>query len=70
MQFVWDAAANSCETSLNSMLLKGSDILTSLLAVLCRFREHNVAMSADIKEMFHHDLPRLTYRSMILTMRL
>ncbi|GBP47839.1 hypothetical protein EVAR_43530_1 [Eumeta japonica] len=39
-------------TSLNENLLTGPDLLQSLPAVLMKFRQHRVAVAADIKEMF------------------
>ncbi|XP_055643771.1 uncharacterized protein LOC129779977 [Toxorhynchites rutilus septentrionalis] len=53
IRLIWDAAATVNGVSLNSMLLKGPDQLTSLPAVLSRFRQFSVGVSADIKEMFH-----------------
>ena len=38
--------------SLNSNLLTGQDLLNSLLGILLRFREHPVAILADIERMF------------------
>lgn len=52
-RLVWDAAASVGETSLNSVLVKGPDLLSGLLPILLRFRQHKIAMSADIQEMFH-----------------
>ncbi|XP_055590680.1 uncharacterized protein LOC129742764 [Uranotaenia lowii] len=52
-RLVWDAAATVKGVALNTMLLKGPDLLTSLPAVLFRFRQHTIGVSADIKEMYH-----------------
>lgn len=53
VRLIWDAAAAVNGISLNSMLLKGPDQLAPLTGVLSRFRQFAVALSADIKEMFH-----------------
>ncbi|XP_058449074.1 uncharacterized protein LOC131429041 [Malaya genurostris] len=53
IRLVWDAAATSYGISLNSVLLKGPDNLTSLLSVLICFREFRVAVSGDLREMYH-----------------
>ncbi|XP_075157822.1 uncharacterized protein LOC142231088 [Haematobia irritans] len=52
-RIVWDAAASVENTSLNTMLLKGPDLLNNLLGILLRFRERPIAISGDIREMFH-----------------
>ncbi|XP_058816670.1 uncharacterized protein LOC131679943 [Topomyia yanbarensis] len=53
VRVIWDAAAKVKGVSLNSMLLKGPDLLTSLTAVLFQFRQREVAITGDIREMFH-----------------
>ncbi|XP_055613814.1 uncharacterized protein LOC129760233 [Uranotaenia lowii] len=53
IRLIWDAAAKVDGVSLNSMLMKGPDLLSSLLSILLRYRERQVAISGDIREMFH-----------------
>ncbi|XP_062533405.1 uncharacterized protein LOC134202420 [Armigeres subalbatus] len=52
-RMIWDARATVNGISLNAVLLKGPDQLTSLPGVLLRFRQFKVGVSADLKEMFH-----------------
>ncbi|XP_065085710.1 uncharacterized protein LOC135707754 [Ochlerotatus camptorhynchus] len=58
LRVVWDAAAVVKGISLNSVLLKGPDLLTPLLAVLSRYRQKQIAVNADVMEMFHQMLIR------------
>ncbi|XP_055523162.1 uncharacterized protein LOC129717320 [Wyeomyia smithii] len=53
IRLVWDAAASVNGISLNSELLAGPDMLTSLPAVIQRFREKRFSFGGDIKEMYH-----------------
>lgn len=52
-RMVWDAAAKVNGICLNTVLLKGPDLLTPLLSVLYQFREREIGICADLKEMFH-----------------
>ena len=50
---VFDCASSFQGTSLNSQLLQGPDMTSSLVGVLLRFRLEYVAFIADIEKMFH-----------------
>ncbi|KAK3750317.1 hypothetical protein QZH41_010820, partial [Actinostola sp. cb2023] len=50
---VYDAAAECCGVSLNSLLLPGPDLTNSLIGILLRFRESPVAFMADVEQMFY-----------------
>ena len=52
-RIVFDCAAKYRGTSLNDQLLTGPDLTNSVAGVLTRFREEEVALSADIECMFH-----------------
>ena len=53
VRIVFDAAAEHGETSLNKNLLHGPDYTNSLVGVLVRFCEENVALVGNIESMFH-----------------
>ncbi|XP_065094607.1 uncharacterized protein LOC135715126 [Ochlerotatus camptorhynchus] len=63
VRLVWDAAAKVQGQSLDSALLAGPDFLIPLTAVLSSFRQFEVAVSADICEMFNQFLIRPEDRS-------
>lgn len=50
---VFDRVALYQQTSLNEQLLPGPDLTNTLNGVLSRFREHPVALIADVEAMFH-----------------
>ncbi|XP_064621090.1 uncharacterized protein LOC135483946 [Lineus longissimus] len=52
LRVVFDAAASFKGTSLNQELLQGPDQSNSLIGVLLRFREHQIAVTADVEAMF------------------
>lgn len=53
LRVVFDCSAIYRGTSLNDQLLKGPDLVNSLVGVLTRFREQRVAKVEDIEAMFH-----------------
>ncbi|XP_055622783.1 uncharacterized protein LOC129766287 [Toxorhynchites rutilus septentrionalis] len=53
IRLIWDAKARTGGVSFNDMLMKGPDLLVALLSVVLRFRQRNIAVVGDIKEMFH-----------------
>ncbi|XP_053690919.1 uncharacterized protein LOC128739459 [Sabethes cyaneus] len=58
VRLVWDAAATVKGVSLNSLLLAGPDLLVSIIAIFCQFRERPVAFGGDIREMYHQMMIR------------
>jgi hypothetical protein len=56
IRIVYDAAAQVDGISLNSQLLAGPDLLKSIVGVLWRARQGKIAVSGDIKDMFHRIL--------------
>ncbi len=53
LRVVFDCARKWSGVSLNDGLLRGPDLLNSLIGVLSRFRLRRVAFVADIRGMFH-----------------
>ena len=53
LRVVFDAAASFHGKSLNSELLTGPDLLQNLLGVFLRFRQEQIALVADVEQMFH-----------------
>ncbi|XP_045210548.2 uncharacterized protein LOC123561953 [Mercenaria mercenaria] len=53
VRVVFDCAAKYKDISLNSQLIQGPDMMNSLVGVLTRFRQEQIAISADIEAMFH-----------------
>ncbi|XP_026110661.1 uncharacterized protein LOC113084551 isoform X2 [Carassius auratus] len=52
-RIVFNCSFKYKENNLNELLLPGPTLSSSLLGVLLRFREHAIAISSDIKGMFH-----------------
>lgn len=53
VRVVYNAAARFKRVATNDFLLKGPDLTTQLLAVLMRFRERRIGVSAGIARMFY-----------------
>lgn len=62
IRVVFDSSAKYFGTSLNGVLLSGPDLNNSLIGVLIRFRKEQVAVIADIQQMFHCFLVRRDHR--------
>ncbi|CAL8111098.1 unnamed protein product [Orchesella dallaii] len=67
LRLVFDCAAKCNGTSLNDALIQGPDLMCSLISVLAKFRQREIAFSGDIRDMFHmvkirqEDLPALRF---------
>ncbi len=53
VRIVFDAAAKFKGTSLNDKLVHGPNLSNEIIEVLLRFRKEEVAIAADVQEMFH-----------------
>lgn len=53
LRVVFDCSARYKNTSLTEHLLTGRDLTNALTGVLCRFRQHPVAIMCDVEKMFH-----------------
>ena len=53
VRVVFDCAAKYKGTSLNDNLIRGPDLMNSLIGVLMRFRKERVVLAADVEAMFH-----------------
>eukprot|EP00064_Thunnus_orientalis_P013841 superscaffoldBa00002314_g13882 len=53
IRVVFDSSAHHHGVSLNNICLTGPNLNNTLLGVLMQFREERVAVTADIKQMFH-----------------
>ena len=53
IRMVFDCAAKYCGISLNDQLVRGPDLMNSLIGVLIRCRKERIVMAADVKQMFH-----------------
>lgn len=65
IRVVFDSSAKYQGVSLNDVLLTGPDLNNSLLGVLIRFRREQVAVTADIEQMFHSFIVREDHRNFL-----
>ncbi len=53
LRVVFDASCHYQDACLNERLLQGPDLTNSLLGVLLRFRQEQIAFMCDVEQMFH-----------------
>ena len=53
IRVVYNCSARYCGSSLNDILIQGLELTNSLVGVLTRFRQDDIALMADIEGMFH-----------------
>ena len=67
IRVLFDAVSEFDGMSLNKTMLTGPDLLSNLTGILLRFRNHKVAIAADIETMYHqlktpqHDVDSLRF---------
>lgn len=52
VRLVFDAAAKADSVSFNDLMLKGPDLLKSLLGVFMQFRENSIGVKGDMRDMY------------------
>ncbi|KAL0151744.1 hypothetical protein M9458_052970 [Cirrhinus mrigala] len=62
IRVVFDSSAKHDGVSLNDVLLSGPDLNNALLGILIRFRKENIAVTADIQQMFYAFVVREDHR--------
>ncbi|KAK0155063.1 hypothetical protein N1851_002628 [Merluccius polli] len=62
IRVVFDSSAECDGTSLNDVLLSGTDLNNPLLGVLLRFRKEPVTLTADVQQMFYCFVVREDHR--------
>lgn len=65
IRVVFDSSAQYKGISLNKVLLTGPNLNNSLLGVLMRFRKEQVAVTADIEQMFYSFVVREDHRDFL-----
>ncbi|KAL4230450.1 hypothetical protein ACF0H5_010832 [Mactra antiquata] len=65
IRVVFDCSVRYKDTTLNQHLLTGPDLTNELAGVLCRFRQHPIAIMCDIERMFHQFLVPSTDRNFL-----
>ena len=54
LRVVFDCSARYRDTCLNDHLLQGPEHMNSIIGILMRFRNHEIALSCDVEKMFHN----------------
>ena len=62
---VFDFSAQYQHFSLNQCLIQGTDLLNSMITVLCKFREYPIAIMGDIENMFYRFKVKTEHRNFL-----